>query len=526
MALQSKNRKGPVVLVSRRIQYSFPLSYAYLAGYLKAQGEEVVMLFKEHPIERLCEMIAELKPLLVGFGSLYPELKEIKEIVARLDSGGRDFPVVVGGQMVSPTPEFAVKITGADYGVVGEGELTLFSLTRARREGRDPATGLGRAIRQGDDVELTGPGEYIEDLSTLPEIPYELFPSEKWLGIGKWYSQYVPNSLWGYGDRVVNIHGGRGCPYSCNFCYHHSKPRYRPVESMVADAAEMLDRFDANVLYFSDDTTLISPQRAEALVKGLKGLRPPHMFAISSRFDIIARMDDSLLQELKDAGCIMMGLGFESGSNRILLDVIGKKMTAEIMLDGMRRLRNAGIAVTGNFMVGQHTETLEDVDATSVFMRRCLEIMPHAEFSFSLTTPFPGSKLYKMILDEGMVKDDRDFYGKFFADGKGETWNPVVNLTAMSDADVIASYQRLQREYRERKIKAFGRLLPAVYFSQLAAGKLWRIGDKALSFLPGQKSDSGSLRAALSALHGVAQRDVLSKINWRIRGLDKLRGGR
>ena len=204
--------------------------------------------------------------MLVGFGSLYPELAEIAQIIWVLNKSGREFPIVIGGQMVSPIPEFAVRITGADFGVIGEGEITLHKLVTALREGKDPSDIGGLAIRRGDDVLLTGPGEYIEDLSVLPPIPYEFFPTENWLNIGLWYAQHFPQPQWRMADRVINIHGGRGCPFQCNFCYHHSKARYRPISLMIDEAAETLKRFNGNVLYFSDDLVLHSPKRARQLI--------------------------------------------------------------------------------------------------------------------------------------------------------------------------------------------------------------------------------------------------------------------
>ena len=150
--IKSEFRGGPVVLVSRKIEFTFPLSYAYIAGYIREKGENVRVLFKDLEHNELVKQIMELNPLLVGFGNLYPELKEVGDIIALLDKAGRKFPVVIGGQMVSLTPEFSVKVTKADFGVVGEGEITLYRLVTALREGRDPSGVKGLVIRRGDDV--------------------------------------------------------------------------------------------------------------------------------------------------------------------------------------------------------------------------------------------------------------------------------------------------------------------------------------------------------------------------------------
>jgi anaerobic magnesium-protoporphyrin IX monomethyl ester cyclase len=215
-------RDGPVVLVSRPIAFTFPLSYAYLAGYLLQQGEHVKIVFRQADHTALVKQIMDMNPVLVGFGNLYPELREISQLIKMLDQAGRRFPIVIGGQMVSPIPEFAVKVTGADFGVVGEGEIILHQLVCALRQGKDPSDIKGLAIRHGNQAVLTGLGPFIEDLSKLPPVPYELFPETEWLQIGRWYSMNVPQPHWRFNDRVINVHGGRGCPFKCNFCYHHN----------------------------------------------------------------------------------------------------------------------------------------------------------------------------------------------------------------------------------------------------------------------------------------------------------------
>lgn len=454
-AVKSYFKKGPVVLVSREIAYTFPLSYAYLAGYLRENGEDVRMLFRRTDHSDLVKQIVKLNPVLVGFGNLYPELKEIGTIIKLLDKAGRRFPVVIGGQMVTPIPEFSVKVTGADYGVVGEGEIVLYQLVKALREGGNPSNVKGLVIRQGNDVFLyTGPGDYIKDLSTLPAIPYDLFPQEEWLPIGRWYAKKEPQPHWRYQDRVINVHGGRGCPFKCNFCYHHSKARYRPIPLMMTEATDALVRFNGNMLYFSDDLVLVTPKRATMLVEEIKKLKSPVQYSVSARIDGLARMNDELLYELRATGCRIMGIGIESGSDRIL-KVIGKLFTADMVLNELERLKKVGILPTVTIMVGQHTETREDVEMSIALMRETVRCNPNIQYAFPITTPFPGSSLYELVFQKGLLKDHQAFYDKYFSTSSDFT--QVVNLSEMSDKEVLEMHKKIEKAYREEKSKALGR---------------------------------------------------------------------
>jgi len=150
MMIRSRNTTGPAVLVSQELKFAFPFGYAYLMGYLLQEKENAVLLFRPERREdyrKFAEKLIAMKPLYVGFGNLYPELYAIRELIGHLNDLKRDFPIIIGGQMVTPTPEFAVKITGADIGVVDEGEIILANLTKALRAGQDPATVAGLVLR-------------------------------------------------------------------------------------------------------------------------------------------------------------------------------------------------------------------------------------------------------------------------------------------------------------------------------------------------------------------------------------------
>lgn len=449
-----------IVLVSRKIAFSFPLSFAYLAGYLKEKNEEVVVLFRDFRNQDLIiREILKNNPLIVGLGGLYPELNEIANLITELKRIRPQIQVVIGGQMVSPTPEFALEITGADYGVIGEGEIILHQLIIALRNQTEVANIKGIVFRKNNKIINNGPGDYIKDINQLPSIPFELFPEKEWLEIGRWYTLNSPQpAFWRFHDRVVNIHGGRGCPHRCNFCYHHSLPRYRSIDIMLKEAAIAIDRFDANMVYFSDDLVLATPNRAKELVDGIRKMKRSFNYSLSARFDVLNKIDDGLLQELKNTGCKIMGLGIESGSDKVLKE-IGKKCTTDQIFHNIARLTKVGISPTVSIQVGQYNETREDAEKSVEMVRRTVQINPNIQYAFTITTPFPGSKLYDQLQEKGVIKSDRDFYNKYFFPHnhlKIGDWNQVSNLSQMTEKEILYYHQKLHKTYLEQKRQAFG----------------------------------------------------------------------
>jgi len=511
--LSSQNTSGPIVLVSKDIAYAFPFGIAYLAGYLRQKGEDVRVLFRpDNPAHYrdFVRRVVALKPLLVGFGSLYPDLYEVRELVRILYEERRSFPVVIGGQMVSPTPEFAVEITGADYGAIGEGEIIFYELVNALRERRDPSDVKGLAIRDGKLVKLTGPGEFIDDLSKLPPVPYDLFPAEKWLPIGRYYVG-MAQPHWRYNDRVISIHGGRGCPYKCNFCYHHSKDRYRSISEMVAEADELLHRYDANMLYFGDDLVLSGPRRARELTESLAKLKRPIEYSVSCRFDILSRIDDDLLREMRQAGCRIMGLGVESGSQRIL-DIMHKRITVDQIVSGLRRLKDVGILPTVSIMVGQLSETVEDVEKSMALIIESVRYDKNIQYAFTITTPFPGSELYDIAFQKGILKDHKDFFERF--DPRRQMFKVSVNLSNMSDTEVEAIRTKLDMTFRREKEKAICRKVVMVETSRRRLARIdGEFRKKIFSRLP----DEGVVRNFLRLYEWLYDKAQSLLDKWRLR---------
>jgi radical SAM superfamily enzyme YgiQ (UPF0313 family) len=480
--LKSDNRSGPIILVSAPMGANFPFSFGYLAAYLKQQNENFILLFRDMPEEQLVQKIISLKPLMVGFGNLYPELPIFKRYIELLNSAGRTFPIVIGGQMVSPTPEFSVNLTGADIGVIGEGEITLFKLAQALRQGMDISSIKGLVIRQGSRTVLTGAGEFIENLDDLPKVPFEMFPSN-WLETGHWYAAYAPRMLLRYNDRVIPVHGGRGCPYRCNFCYHHSKFRMRSVPAMLAEAEENLERFNGNVLNFSDDLAMVNPKRVRDLVEHISKLKKPVEYYMLGHFEVIAKLEDDLLKALKETGCRMIGQGFESGSDRIL-KLIGKRSDSNMILAQVERLNRYGIYSTGNFMIGEISETREDVAETRRVMKECVRIAPNTELTFSIATPFPGSPLYNEVFRRGMMKDDYEFYERYRSMEGVYDWKVVANMSEMSDREIIDLYRQLVQEYENEKRKYLGGAMSVICRGQIIAGQIhYRFFKERLKFL-------------------------------------------
>ena len=152
-----------------------------------------------------------------------------------------------------------------------------------------------------------------------------------------------------------------------------------------------------------------------------------------------------------------VNIGVESGSQRIL-DIIDKKITVEQILNGLRRLKDAGILSTASIMVGQLSERPEDVQMSINLMTETLRYDKNINYAFTVCTPFPGSELYDICFKKGIFKTHYDFFERF---GKhGGFADITANMTEMSDDELLDWYKKIKLTYKAEKRKAVG---PAVF---------------------------------------------------------------
>ena len=107
---------------------------------------------------------------------------------------------------------------------------------------------------------------------------------------------------------------------------------------------------------------------------------------------------------MKEAGVTRIHIGVESGSSRIL-KIMKKGITIEQAHNAFELCRTFGITSLSSFMLGNPTETQEDIDMTMQFIRKCRADYAH----ISITTPFPGTELYRMGLKLMLEKEGADF---------------------------------------------------------------------------------------------------------------------
>ena len=432
----------------------FPMGVAALAAYCQARGFEVDIYNQDvhhYPDEHLTEYLNANHYDIVGLsfiGAYYPYKKA--KAISKAINASKDRPFyVIGGHGPSPEPEYFLRLLGADAVVMGEGEATFVGLIYTLREQATLRGIRGVAFRVGDDVYINDPGDPIEDIDCLPMPAYDLFPMDTYKL--RRDAAHVPR----IGNRFsVQMLSGRGCKFSCNFCYRIDEGmRLRSPASIIEEMNYLWAKWDIRHFMFYDDLLMESERRTVSLCEAFIRSGPPDMtFTCQGRLNYAT---PEVLKVMDRAGCAYIYYGVES-FNDDMLKVMNKALTTEQIRRGLDNTRAAGIRFSPNIIFGNIGETREHLQNSVDFLVQyddCAQLR-----AIKPVTPYPGSPLYDYAIKKGLLKGPAEFYEVKHTN----TDLLSVNFTPLSDdkfyqaldhanQQVIGNYcEQLGRNYREQ----------------------------------------------------------------------------
>lgn len=142
------------------------------------------------------------------------------------------------------------------------------------------------------------------------------------------------------------------------------------------------------------------------MIDGLAGLDIRWFANVRADYFNERHVSDELLKKARDAGAAYLGVGAESGSERIL-DLICKDITVEQILFTAKQMNKHNIVASYSFIIGIPSETKEEMLQTVGLMRKIKEVCPHSIFSGpQVLRPYPGGSLYDLCVTSGYHSPD------------------------------------------------------------------------------------------------------------------------
>jgi len=195
---------------------------------------------------------------------------------------------------------------------------------------------------------------------------------------------------------------GRGCPYRCSFCLypqvmHGHKYRLRSAKNVVDEM-----EFDRNKypyikeIFFEDDTFLTNVNRAKEICDEIIKRDLDIKWSINCRCDVI---DKELFQKMKKAGCRMVLVGPESGSQKILNNV-NKNLKLNTVKKFVNVAKKTKLQIHSCFVLGLPGETKKTIQDTIQFAME----LDTDTIQFSAAVPFPGTEFFNWTKKKGYLK--------------------------------------------------------------------------------------------------------------------------
>jgi anaerobic magnesium-protoporphyrin IX monomethyl ester cyclase len=397
-----------------------PTGLAIIAAVLRQHGYEVEIYDCNALRPSNTDIIRKIESGtwdIVGVSGLITTYRWQKWILRKLKAVLPKALLISGGGLSTTNNELMFATTPVDICVIGEGETAMLNICR------------GKVLPNG---RVTVQEPNIKDLDALPFPAWDLLPMEI----------YLNNPIWGDDSgnssqlpgvkvkRSMNVITSRGCPYSCNYCYHlfgRGQYRQRSVDSVIAEVDSLIYRYNVDFIGFVDDNMMTSKGWMKHFCRKIahKGIA----WGCHGRTN---NADPEILGEMYQAGCRWVGYGIESGSPKIL-KAMNKKATVEQARQAILNTRAVGIFPNTTFIFGYPGEDGETVQETLDFKRELGIKCP----SF-YATPYPGTPLFEQI--RHLIPDD-------FVTRLGNATEYTINLTDWSDAELFR--QKAKYDFQE-----------------------------------------------------------------------------
>jgi radical SAM superfamily enzyme YgiQ (UPF0313 family) len=247
--------------------------------------------------------------------------------------------------------------------------------------------------RDEEQVVANSPRELIGELDCLPLPAYEKltrFPREYHLPLFSYVR--TPGTA---------ISTSRGCVYQCSYCdrsVFKKGFRSNSFEYTYEHLRYLRKRFGIRHVNIYDDLFTVNRKRILALCQKLSAEPLGVQFNCAVR---IGHTDDELLRALKEAGCLMVSVGVESGDPD-QLERLKAGITLDMVRETITRIKANGLRAKGLFMMGVVGDTEESIRRTSDFIIELgLDDMNMSKF-----TPFPGAPCWSTIHAEGTFEEN------------------------------------------------------------------------------------------------------------------------
>jgi anaerobic magnesium-protoporphyrin IX monomethyl ester cyclase len=365
-----------------------PLGILYISAWLEKHGIENEVFDSTFQTFNLqLEKIRSYRPDVIAvYTNLMTKLNVLRLVqTVKNDAQLSHIPLVLGGPEVRNHAENFLT-HGADLLVVGEGEETMLEVVKAIQETNTiPQHIDGTAVWHNGALKINAERKLVRNIDELP------FPNRHKVDLHLYLNAWKQH----HGYSMVSVSTMRGCPYTCKWCsravYGGTYRRRSPA--LVVDELESIQRnYKPDKIWFVDDVFTISHKWLKEFADEIARRQLKVSYEIISRAD---RMNEEVIELLRQSGCFRVWIGAESGSQRII-DAMDRRVDVQQVRNMIKLSRTKGIEAGTFIMLGYPGETRADIKET---IRHLVESAPD-QYTITIAYPIKGTRLYEEVEDK------------------------------------------------------------------------------------------------------------------------------
>lgn len=381
----------------------------------QALGEHAVLIGQTD--DEITRVIRAHDPDIVGISALFSNLMSSAHTIARLVKRAKPETVVVlGGNHIScavsdyvyacanpaslmPRRLEDLEDTNIDYAMQGEADWEFPRLVDTIAQNQDVSEIPGlvmRDSRSSGAYLINSPPAPLANLSSLPLPARNLVNMEGYFKIGSFHSAKSRSK------RVLSVMASRGCPEKCTFCttpkMWGSIVRWRSTQEVIEEIRQSREQFQIGEIQFEDDTLTARKDNLLELCKELEKVGLPWCTPNGTKVDYHLSSQPVLYKAMADSGCYQITLAAESGVQRVLDQIIHKKLKLEQIMPAIANAKNVGMFVHTFWILGHPGETFEEMEETVRFASIC----GADSFSFAILSPLPGTPIYREVVQKNL----------------------------------------------------------------------------------------------------------------------------
>lgn len=430
------------------------LGLAYIASFLLSKRLRVKVidgLSSNRSVANIVEEVCTFSPLAVGITTVCEDRFNAVKLANRIKSKLKKTLVFAGGPQFSYSPVDAlIHVPGIDVIAIGEGEITSWELIQTFLKSGNTHSFHNVdscAFRDKNGEIIVTPRRFpIIDIDKLPGPAWHLFDMDKYHGTLSGEEK----------TRAIGVISSRGCPNQCVFCSNslNRRVRYRNPKLFVNEVKFLHKQYGFPGLNFQDDSFTSNAKHVTQVCEEMLRRDIKIRWYCSLRINNVS-MD--LLKLMKEAGCVSLGYGIETGSDR-LLKIIKKGITTDQIREAIKITKKVGFKhVTPFLMTSLPGQTLEEIRISSEFLSEIESLFYNrVVYQVYIGTPtliYPGTEIEKMARQNGNVFPTNFSWYTYYKTDKAKVFNsnpyvPHFENPHLSLEEIKKYTQKLRLQWR------------------------------------------------------------------------------